>query len=351
MSNRMSNNCMRNNSANNITLEPRLEEYMNRKRVLVRNNTHDTTLEKSYNITKDDIKLIKAYRAERNSNKNNCSTILDSNTFGNFENFIEVDVAEPKPSDSNVYDKRFDRVQKKMQRDRDANANRIDTSNLSRNYDLFGKSTFSSAIGNDTYNEFDEAFKRGTNLTQNIMVNSRDETQFNPYILQPPSNSTQTHYQPRIQYNQRVYNDQYDSYSKHESSLDNIIGSVDTYRNKLNNDNNYNPDSQYNTQYNLNSNVPENVLESNRLESNRNVLNCEYKAVPLMTGGDLKNIDIENYIKYGIPTSKAKSLGFENPVEHYFQYIDSDIQDASHVVFDRPSLSRMSNRTSKGVGY
>jgi hypothetical protein len=335
---------------NKIILEPRLEEYMNRKRTLVKNNIKDNTLERSYNITKEDIKLIKSYRSERNS----CKTILNTDIFGNFDGFIEVDVAEPKPSDTVVYDKRFERVQKKMQLDRDANNNRIDTSNLSRNYDLFGKTTFSSAIGHDTYNDFDEAFKRGTNLTQDNLVNSRDElnkSQFNPYFIQQPSNSTQSHYQPRIQYNQRVYNDEYDSYSKHQSSLDNIIGSVDTYRNKLEKDNNYNPNSQYNTKYNLNPNMSDDVLEANRLESNRCVLQSEYKAVPLMTGGDLKNIDIENYIKYGVPTSKAKSLGFENPVEHYFQYIDSDIQDPSHVVFDRPSLSRMSNKTSKGVGY
>jgi hypothetical protein len=335
---------------NKIILEPRLEEYMNRKRTLVKNNIRDNSLERSYNITKEDIKLIKSYRSERNS----CKSILNTDTFGNFDGFIEVDVAEPKPSDAVIYDKRFERVHKKMQLDKDANNNRIDTSNLSRNYDLFGKSTFSSAIGNDTYNDFDEAFKRGTNLTQDIMVNSREESnqsQYNPYLIQQPSNSTQTHYQPRIQYNQRVYNDEYDSYSKHQSSLDNIIGSVDTYRNKLDKDDNYNSDSKYNTQYNLNDNTSQNRFESNRLEANRNVLNCEYKAVPMMTGGDLKNIDIENYIKYGVPTSKAKSLGFENPVEHYFQYIDSDIQDPSHVVFDRPSLSRMSNKTTKGVGY
>jgi hypothetical protein len=333
---------------NKIVLEPRLEEYMNRKRTLAKNNMKDDTLERAYKITKEDIKLIKSYRSEKNS----CKTILDTDKFGNFDGFIEVEVAEPKPSDTVIYDKRFERVNKKMQLDRDANNNRNDTSNLSRNYDLFGKSTFSSAVGNDVYNDFDTAFKRGTNLTQNIMVNSRDESyqsQFNPYLIQQPSNSVQTHYQPRIQYNQRVYNDQYDSYSKHQSSLDNIIGSVDTYRNKLENDNNYNSNYQYNSQYN--GNISADVFEANRLESNQNVLNCEYKAVPLMTGGDLKNIDIENYIKYGVPTSKAKSLGFENPVEHYFQYIDSDIQDPSHVVFDRPSLSRMSNKTSKGIGY
>ena len=57
-------------------------------------------------------------------------------------------------------------------------------------------------------------------------------------------------------------------------------------------------------------------------------------------------VDGETYIKFGSPTSKAKSLGFENPVEHHFSYIDSDIQDPRHVVNDRPQLSRLSNKQS-----
>lgn len=60
----------------------------------------------------------------------------------------------------------------------------------------------------------------------------------------------------------------------------------------------------------------------------------------------MKNIDYENYVKYGYPTSKAKSLGFENPSEHFFQFIDSDIQDPKHVISDRPILTRLDNKTT-----
>jgi hypothetical protein len=82
----------------------------------------------------------------------------------------------------------------------------------------------------------------------------------------------------------------------------------------------------------------------------RALLENLYQGVHLAQGAggvDAKSftsVDIENYVKYGVPTSKAKSLGFENPVEHYFQYIDDDIQKPEHVLFDRPADTRMANR-------
>jgi hypothetical protein len=75
----------------------------------------------------------------------------------------------------------------------------------------------------------------------------------------------------------------------------------------------------------------------------KNDLNSLYNEFG--NAGEMKNIDYENYIKYGYPTSKARSLGFENPFEHQYQFIDSDIQDPSHVVSDRPISSRLDNKT------
>ena len=76
-------------------------------------------------------------------------------------------------------------------------------------------------------------------------------------------------------------------------------------------------------------------------------LNMLYEGVAEMTNAPLKNIDFENYVKYGYPTSKARSLGFENPYEHQFQYIDEDIQNPDHVVFDRPVASRLDNKSQQ----
>ena len=78
-----------------------------------------------------------------------------------------------------------------------------------------------------------------------------------------------------------------------------------------------------------------------------NLNNCKQDDTGML------NINVENYIKYGNPTSKAKSLGFENPVEHFFSYIDDSIQDPDHVCFDRPQMTRTMNRKSfkAGINY
>jgi hypothetical protein len=72
-----------------------------------------------------------------------------------------------------------------------------------------------------------------------------------------------------------------------------------------------------------------------------------YEGASELNNAPLKNIDLENYVKYGYPTSKARSLGYENPFEHQFQYIDDDIQNPDHVVFDRPTASRLDNKTQQ----
>ena len=87
-----------------------------------------------------------------------------------------------------------------------------------------------------------------------------------------------------------------------------------------------------------------NSIPAMSMKSRKSEAENLYSGVAELTGGPLKNIDYENYIKYGYPTSKSKSLGYENPFENQFQYIDDDIQNPDHVVFDRPTATRLENR-------
>jgi hypothetical protein len=183
----------------------------------------------------------------------------------------------------------------------------------------------------DSSNYFDTAFPE----TQ-LDVNSFEESKrllrqpHNPHMYEKP----QKHVEPKIQYKEKIYNNQYNSYLPHKPSLDNIVGEMNTYKTKVNKTYDFNSDSQFFTpQFNKNN-------------CRKEELDYMYKNVGEMTGGDLRNIDIETYIKFGSPTSKARSLGFENPVEHFFSYIDDSIQDPDHVCFDRPQLTRNMNRKS-----
>ena len=51
----------------------------------------------------------------------------------------------------------------------------------------------------------------------------------------------------------------------------------------------------------------------------------------------------------GLTTRRMKSFGYENPAEHYFNYIDKDFQNADNTVLPFPRggfATRNTNKTS-----
>ena len=307
-----------------MNLEPRLQEYLQRKDFFDKNNLDMKLLEKQYMITDKDKHLINLYFNKNIYKKKD----LDRNSFCDF---IEVPKEKPKlESDKFRQDKRFERLQRKVAMEKAAQGTRSDISELSRNYDLFNDSGMASMQGEPS-SYFDRAFPE-TPLDTNSFEESKRllKQPYNPHMYEQP----QKHVEPKIQYKQKIYNNQYNSYLSHKPSLDNIVENMNSYTNKVNKTYDFNSDSQYfSPQFNTNN-------------CRKEEMDYMYRHVGEMTGGDLRNIDIETYIKFGSPTSKAKSLGFENPVEHHFSYIDNDIQNPVHVVNDRPQLSRLSNKQS-----
>ena len=320
-----------------MNLEPRLQEYLQRKDFFDKNNLDQEILEKQYMITNKDKQIINMYFNKNMYKKKD----LDRNIYCDF---IEVPKEKPKlESDNFRQDKRFQRLKNKIELEKAAQSNRSDISELSRNYDLFNNKDASMGgnFGNlegESDNYFDRVFP-----SESLNVASFPESRKllkqpqNPHMYDQQPQKPQSHIEPKIQYNQRVYDKQYDSGLSHKPSLGNIVDDIGSYKKKINNSYNFNSDSQFNS------------VVFNKNDCRKETLDNMYKNVGEMTGGDLRNIDIETYIKFGSPTSKAKSLGFENPVEHHFSYIDSDIQDPNHVVNDRPQLSRLSNK--QNVNY
>jgi hypothetical protein len=323
-------------------------------------------LEKQYMITQQDKRLMNMYLNKKQSQKKDLE--MDQ-----FTDYIEMPKEKKElTGDSFRNDERFQRLRRKIENEKIANGTRGDISELSRNYDLFSDSGFASMNGDgDLFNGYDTNVNRRRLQQNSINEDNQDNqdnqdyfaqafphTQQNRRMLQNsrlqhnreqrelnqtvrsinPGESykyqptKQTHTTPKIQYEQRVYNDNYDSFMQHQPTLDNIVGDIGNYKNKINNTYNFNSDEQY-------GGIIINKNENKQCDYDR-----MYGKVGEMTGGDLRNIDIETYIKFGSPTSKARSLGFENPVEHHFSYIDSDIQNPIHVVNDRPELSRLSNK-------
>ena len=339
-----------------MNLEPRLQEYLQRKSFFNGNDMDMKILEKQYMITQNDKQLMNMYLNKNISKKKD----LEKNMFCDF---IEVPKEKAKdPNDLFRSDKRFERLRNKVEREKAANMGRNDISEISRNYDLFNSTGFASMGGNfnspyesnvtnnksnySNNNQFNYNKTDNNDDNNNDNDNDNEENYFDKaFPQQLQNNSTKFkdnnyHYQrqqevhktPKIQYNQRTYDDQYDSFMTHAPTLDNIVGDISSYKNKVNNTYNFNSDAEF-------GGVRFNKNDCKQADYDR-----MYGKVGEMTGGELKNIDIETYIKYGSPTSKAKSLGFENPVDHHFSFIDSDIQNPAHVINERPQLSRLSNK-------
>jgi hypothetical protein len=304
-------------------IEPRLAEYYLRKKFNKKNNIKDDeqTLERQYQITNYDIKIINDFIKTGSIASKNLESQL-------YCDYVEIPKEKQKfASEELMNDYRFQRLKKKYNADINANVARENISNLSRNYDNFITDYDCQKINQEKINQ----------QNSRINMSSKYQTYDNPYILnkETPTNLREPwndNVPSKIQYNQVVYNNQYNSYQKHEPTLDNILDKTKKYKQKVDMTNDYIKPSDYE--------------DLNRLNLN-NLNNCTVEDRNTL------NINVENYIKYGNPTSKAKSLGFENPVEHFFSYIDDSIQDPDHVCFDRPQMTRTMNRKSfrSGTDY
>ena len=337
-----------------INLEPRLIEYLKRRKYYEENNIDVVVpLEKQYMITKHDMNIIRKYL----NNEPQSEDETDDNGYRNVKNYGDlIDVSRSHFPTTQMHDERLDRINKKMQKEKEANLYRSNTNIMRENYDMYNRN-FSSTTSKDFSNEFSldniidemndvklnnidgynknkqEYFK--SNNQSNNQSNNSNEIKFK-------ANEHQYHVQPKIDYNQRLHLEQ-----QREARTNPNFNSKKDLSNILNlRQKSYRqpelPKYAYESKLDVDNKV---VLPSNNCRK-ANVENL-YKNVESMTGGKLRDVDIENYIKYGgygNSSSKARSMGWDNPVEHYFQYIDQDIQSAEHVINDRPHSTRLDNR-------
>jgi len=319
-----------------IMLEPRLMEYINRKKMYKDNDIEPSnSLEKVYVITADDKKRIKRYlKGKRNlytrSKLNNDSHFIDP------DNHIENNNEEESDFRDFKKDPRYKRLRKKMKKQREAQNQRYNYNNFNHNY--------GSKI---TETPYDNMNSNSSNVSHLLDVNEEDEEMYNNpnQLFHPTRRSNMTyHSQPRIS-NGRLLNRQIcDNSSSVPYSHDtaNVINNVDTYSSRLNNNriNNRMFDSSSTLDFDSKSVIPK--MNSNRKRGQYN----NYMSTPTnnMHSNRARNVDMDNYIHYGVNSRASKSIGYKNPVEHYFQYIDSDIQHPDHVVNERGYPSRLNNK-------
>lgn len=302
------------NKKDKIRLEPRLSEYINKMKYFRQNSIETENLEREYGITDNDKIIIKRYLAGKNSKDLR------------FQDYVDTSKSY-FPSEKMQYDTRFDRIKKKQERIADANAQRYNYGSIENTYDMYRNDRpFASACGDDfSQDGFHprEWFNRNTR--------DMDVSEYNKYATKPEKKHTNIYTQPKSRYNGRI---PYGSKIDDENTIDEILNSMDSTKK------NYSRIIERESEFDYDSgNVIPNMRSKNML------CGSSYKTMPYM--GDMRgnmDIDVDNFVKFGNSTRGSKSIGYPNPVDHYFDFISPDIQDPRHVVMDRGIPSRAWNR-------
>lgn len=378
-------------------LDMRLIEFLKKKQFYKDNNIeiNNESLQKEFNIDKNDITKIKNYfqgkRLKKNQNSHSDMIQPITNGF---------------PSEELKHDSRLDKIKKKQQRDKEANEQKDNYDGMSRGYDMYRNDRkFASAYGDDFKSRFnpqvwldEEFYKNKHHLTRsplpssslkndnfvknnrlrkddklrsrNIIPNdvsvynddkydrfdeSSDEDERNGYnfakqnpnvaiapneeqILNKRRRYTNPnmykHKKPDISYKKYIPRGCNNDLAGPNYSLDSIIGKLDTYCDNLSD---YHRHSEMDLDTKIS--VPGGKCNNKRGRENN------YQSVPQMNSSKMKDVDIENYLCYGNgPSRGAKSLGYPNPAEHYFQYISDDVQKPEHTVFEPGMPTRIMNK-------
>lgn len=342
-----------------IQLEPRLQEYIRKKKFNKENNIMpEIPEEQEFCITKQDLQIIKKYKQGK-------SRIYTSNRLSKQEYFVKPIMYDFDNTENDFKkDPRYKRLQKKMEshriaQDKIRNFDNIDSDyeifHRSNPYDKFNKSNKSMKIAKPYYENNDDDISYGTiddsimmdsrdlvlgpsrpikNNTKKHMINRSDLNDFGAfgnfndysnkeYCYNPnkkANNPNTYNHPPKIAYNDILTPQRVNGGLEHNSNINDIIGDVDNYNRHLNKTYEY---------------IDPTIRTNTRKEHyNR------YQSVPFMYGNGLPDVCLEDSLRGGIRDSSKKSIGFKNPFENQFYYISKDISDPNHTVQMWPNNTR-----------
>lgn len=319
----------------NITLHPKLQEYIRKKRYY---NDFDIkpsiSLEQEFNITHDDKKKIKQYLRDNEDllKPHKLKVIQENDNLDSFfpSQFTKLD--DPRMKNLNL---------KKPDLE------------LPNNMGMFvaGKNE-RTCYPEELKNKKVQLLTHSRDLMENPVTRQKARDVLDPPInhkLNTHNNGSRIYKIPEIKYKRPLYpevpvhiKDKKKSYHKtvqelechnkfHKSAVNDIIGSLDTYKTHTSPD--FSETADMDEDYKL-------CLPKMRCNKKRDT-NKNYKPMPYLGYKEgNRNIDLESDMQQGLPsrlfTQKAKSHGYINPQEHYFDYISPDIQDPDHVVLPFP---------------
>lgn len=385
---------------NNMMLEPRLQEYIKKKQYYKKNNIMPViSAEQEFSINGEDVKRIKAFLKGKKN-------IYDHKEQDKYIEPLEQQGFETDPDEMYKCDPRFKRYLIKVGRDKEASRQRHMQGDIDQRYFKnilndkyydkvdaeYNKGKFKDTVdenpdtiiddfdnncGNfDKFGDFEDRpalnsqYSRIDKLTEDYSTSNNKYKYGNP--LRSRSRRIYEAYPPVVQKNVTIYpmknNRPEKPPTKHCPQIDKVIGNLETYAYKIN------KTYRYKSAMDDESKVVTPCLVS----GGKNYINTSsYQAMPYLGRGDgMRDISIESEITQGmasrtrpystdktidqlyleqnsgLPCRGTKSYGYRNPVEHFFDYVDGDIQDPDHVIMDRPEVTRTTNHVTtrpKGI--
>lgn len=364
-------------STSNIQLEPRLQEFINRKTFNRENDIRpDIPEEQEFSITLEDRDIIKRYMKGRRH-------IYSKKRTGHSSHFVA-----PLSTDENFFtgkdafksDPRYQRLKKKMESHKKARAQISNLDGIDEDYVIFHRSNpyddpsnpnvkrpmkiskpyddpsnyeeddLLSSYPDDNHNR---GIYRRSGLNRNsaelIMMDSRDlvlgsskgdvnnaKYMYNPNNRAGRKSENSYNHRSKISYRNTLIPEKVNGGLDHNHSVNDIIGHLDEYNRHLDDTYDYIDAEIDQDSHNMRPRIRNNSSRDNY---------SGYKSIPYGYGGGLADISVENSLRGGIRDSKSKTTGFKNSFEHQFDYIDSDISDPNHTVEMRPESTRGANKT------
>lgn len=285
-------------NCNQLSLEPRLQEYIKKKKLYRDNNVEaDVPLEKTYQITKDDIKIITAFFSGRRD-------MYDQDN-AEFNELVRKKHHKKQYFESKSFrksDPKLVQAKNKLASHYAQNHGMFVPDSGDAYYDGYPDQSqmpldardFSQTFGNDTRNK---------HILSNLSYS--DNAPCNP-TGNPMGNST--------------FNSNYSTFDS---------------QNTRNTDTHFNSETKRNSKKGLST-----------LDYRFAPVQSDTFGGPYGTDNTSNNVDCETELLCGTPLYTQKSYGYRNPQEHFFDYIDPELQMASTGLDDYMERGGISTRGS-----
>lgn len=332
-----------------IQLEPRLQEYIRRKKFNQENDIKpNIPEEQEFCITNDDRKIIKKH-------KNGKSKIYTGKKLSKQSYFIKPGFSDFDLKHDFKKDPRYERIKKKLDSHKKARQQITNFDKIDEEYDIFHRSNpydlrldkRPSRVSKPYEEQINDELSYDDNTymmdSRDLMLNSNEAMKYGninrgKYCYNPNrkmKNQSSYHHTPKISYRQRLQPQTIRGGLEHSRDLNDIIGNIDNYNKHLNNTYEY---ISGGADVDTHTYIPDTRTKTQRGTYNK------YQSVPFQYGNGLPDVSVEDALRGGFKDTSKKSAGFRNPFEHQFDYISQDISDPNHSVQMWPQNSRGQNK-------